>query len=72
LKPIWRRFMWTIITADEAYKDAMYHQQPVIADANGTIVQMLSWEKGAPGPCWYMRNETSVMQKLFAERVLRD
>jgi peptidoglycan-N-acetylglucosamine deacetylase len=63
---------WQIITADEAYKDPIYREQPMIADTNGTIIQMLSWEKGTKGPRWYQGNDRQHMQKLFAEQVLRE
>jgi peptidoglycan-N-acetylglucosamine deacetylase len=62
---------WTIITADEAYRDPMGAQQPVIADANGTLIQMISWDKGVKGPRWFERNEVAVMRQLFNERVLQ-
>lgn len=63
---------WTIITADEAYADPMASLPlPVKADANGTLIQMLSWERGTKGPRWFERNETDVMSRLFNERVLR-
>lgn len=61
---------WTVITADEAYRDPMGKEQPVIADANGTLVQMLSWDKGVKGPRWFERNEVAMMNQLFKERVL--
>jgi peptidoglycan-N-acetylglucosamine deacetylase len=63
---------WTIITADAAYADPMGKlPPPVIADANGTLIQMLSWEKGTKGPRWFERNEVDVMNALFKDRVLR-
>jgi peptidoglycan-N-acetylglucosamine deacetylase len=63
---------WTITTADEAYADPMGKlPAPVIADANGTLIQMISWDKGVKGPRWFERNEVSVMKRLFNERVLR-
>jgi peptidoglycan-N-acetylglucosamine deacetylase len=62
---------WTIITADEAYRDPMGKELPVIADANGTLIQMISWDKGVKGPRWFERNEVDVMNRLFNERVLR-
>jgi peptidoglycan-N-acetylglucosamine deacetylase len=62
---------WTIISADEAYRDPMGSEKPVIADANGTIIQMISWDKGVKGPRWFERNETAMMSRLFHERVLR-
>ncbi len=62
---------WTIITADEAYADPMAKlPEPVIADADGTLIQMLSWERGVKGPRWFERNETDIMQRLFNDRVL--
>lgn len=63
---------WTIITADEAYRDPMGKEQPVIADANGTLVQMLSWDKGVKGSRWFERNEVAMMNTLFKERVLHE
>jgi peptidoglycan-N-acetylglucosamine deacetylase len=63
---------WTIITADEAYADPMGKlPPPVIADANGTLIQMLSWDRKVKGPRWYERTEVDVMSKLFKERVLQ-
>ena len=62
---------WTIITADEAYADPMGKlPPPVIADANGTLIQMLSWEHGTKGPRWFERNEIKEADRLFNERVL--
>lgn len=62
---------WTIITADEAYADPIgFLPAPVIADAKGTLIQMISWDKGVKGPRWFERNEVDVMNKLFDERVL--
>jgi peptidoglycan-N-acetylglucosamine deacetylase len=64
---------WTIITADQAYADPMGKlPAPVIADANGTLIQMLSWERGTKGPRWFERNEVAEMNRLFNSRVLRD
>lgn len=64
---------WTIITADEAYTDPMGKlPPPVIADANGTLIQMISWDKGVKGPRWFERNEVAVMNSLFKERVLHE
>jgi peptidoglycan-N-acetylglucosamine deacetylase len=63
---------WTIITADVAYADPMGKlPPPVIAHANGTLIQMLSWDRGTKGPRWYERNERDEMTRLFNARVLR-
>jgi peptidoglycan-N-acetylglucosamine deacetylase len=67
-----RKDGWTIITADEAYADPMGKlPAPVTADANGTLIQMLSWDRKVKGPRWYERNEVAEMNMLFKERVLR-
>lgn len=64
---------WTIITADQAYADPMGKlPPPVIADANGTLIQMISWDRHVKGPRWFERNEVDVMKKLFRERVLHE
>lgn len=63
---------WTIITADEAYADPMGKEQPFIADANGTLIQMISWDKGVKGPRWFERNEVAMVNGLFKERVLHE
>lgn len=63
---------WTIITADEAYADPMGKLPlPVKANANGTLIQMLSWERGTKGPRWFAKNEPDEMTRLFDERVLQ-
>lgn len=63
---------WTIITVDEAYADPMGKVPlPVKANANGTLIQMLSWERGTKGPRWFSRNEPDEMARLFNERVLQ-
>lgn len=62
---------WTIVSADEAYANPL-PQTTKLPDANGTRLQMLAREKGAPGPYWFERNEMPAMKRLFAERVLHD
>ncbi len=67
-----RKDGWTIITADQAYADPMGKLPlPVKANANGTLIQMLSWERGTKGPRWFARNEPDEMTRLFNERVLQ-
>jgi peptidoglycan-N-acetylglucosamine deacetylase len=61
---------WKIITADEAYADAMGKAQPDLGDTNGTILQMIAREKKVPGPYWFERNEVKAVKRLFNERVL--
>ena len=38
--------------------------------AQGTLTEMVAWEKGLPAPRWYDRNDTKVLSALFRARVL--
>ncbi|WP_156472213.1 polysaccharide deacetylase family protein [Sphingorhabdus sp. M41] len=62
---------WTIVTADEAYRDPIAHMEPDVDFADGTRTQMLAAERNI-GNRWYRRNDQKVAKKLFAARVLRD
>jgi len=61
---------WEIITADEAYQDPMGALQPDVPYAQGTLVEMIAWERGVPAPRWYERNDTRIAQREFDRRVL--
>lgn len=61
---------WTIIGADEAYRDPIAALQPDVPDAQGTLTEAIAWERGLPEPRWYLRNNTQVARKLFEDRVL--
>lgn len=65
---------WTIVTADEAYADpvgveATRYDTP---SAQGTLTEMLAWQKGLPAPRWYERNTIAIADRLFAIRVLHE
>jgi len=62
---------WTIVSADEAFRDSIAYMEPDVAFADGTRIQMLAAERNI-GNRWYQRNDQKVAKKLFAERVLRD
>tara|TARA_R110000824_G_scaffold32788_3_gene105637 strand:- start:3774 stop:4754 length:981 start_codon:yes stop_codon:yes gene_type:complete len=62
---------WTIVTADEAYRDPIAYMEPDVDFADGTRTQMLAAERHI-GKRWYHRNDQKVAKKLFAERVLHD
>ena len=62
---------WTIVTADEAYRDPIANMEPDVDFADGTRTQMLAAERNI-GNRWYQRNDQKVAKKLFAERVLHD
>lgn len=69
-----RRDGWTIITADEAYADPIAHEAATYQtpSALGTLTEMLAWEKGLPKPRWYDRNDVTLANRLFDERVLKE
>lgn len=67
-----RKDGWEIITADQAYRDKLRKAFPDVPSARGTLIEKLAWEKGLPAPRWYERNDTKVLDALFAERVLKE
>jgi peptidoglycan/xylan/chitin deacetylase (PgdA/CDA1 family) len=67
-----RKDGWTIITADEAYRDPISKLAPDVPSANGTLLELAAWEKGIPKPRWYERDDIDLANRLFAERVLHE
>jgi peptidoglycan/xylan/chitin deacetylase (PgdA/CDA1 family) len=65
-----RKAGWTIITADEAYRDPIGLLAPDVPSAQGTLTEALAWEKGFAAPRWYDRVDPKVADPLFARRVL--
>jgi peptidoglycan/xylan/chitin deacetylase (PgdA/CDA1 family) len=63
---------WEIVTADVAYADPLRTAAPDVPSANGTLTELLAWEKGLPAPRWYERNDLRIANPLFAERVLHE
>ena len=67
-----RKKGWTIISNDQAMADPIYRQLPDTPYANGTLSEMLAWQKGITGPRWYERNDIKLADRLFRERVLHE
>lgn len=63
---------WEIVTADEAYADPIASLRPDVPSAQGTLTEAIAWERGIPAPRWYERNDISLANRLFAERVLHE
>lgn len=63
---------WEIVTADIAYADPLKTAAPDVPSANGTLTELMAWEKGLPAPRWYARNDLRIANPLFAERVLHE
>jgi|TARA_R100000049_G_C1954176_1_gene105377 peptidoglycan/xylan/chitin deacetylase (PgdA/CDA1 family) len=63
---------WTIVSADEAYADRFGDFVPVYdtRSAQGSLTEMVAWEKGLPAPRWYRGNNTDLAQEWFDTRVL--
>jgi peptidoglycan/xylan/chitin deacetylase (PgdA/CDA1 family) len=67
-----RKEGWTIIAADEAYKDRIGRLMPDTPSAQGTLTEALAWEKGLPAPRWYEYNNTDLLTALFNDKVLKE
>ena len=63
---------WQIITADEAYADAIALEaaQYDTPSAGGTLSEQLAWQKGLPSPRWYRLNDTRLAGYEFDIRAL--
>ena len=62
---------WEIVPADAVYADPMAKMQPDPDYADGTMLEMLAWEKRLHGNRWFPRNNPEEARRLFATRVLR-
>jgi peptidoglycan/xylan/chitin deacetylase (PgdA/CDA1 family) len=67
-----RKDGWEIVTADKAFADPISRLRPDVPSAQGTLTEALAWEKGLPAPRWYERNDTRILDALFAQRVLKE
>ena len=63
---------WRVVDADEAYADpvAQYAATYDTPSAQGTLTEMVAWDKGLPAPRWYRGNDTRLAQEWFDTRVL--
>ena len=63
---------WTIITADEAFAEPLTRMLPDVPSTQGTITEMVAWERGLPEPRWYPRNNQRLAAAEFNRRVLKE
>ena len=63
---------WTIVAADEAFADPLAKMLPDVPSAQGTITEMVAWERGLPEPRWYPRNNQRLAAAEFNRRVLKE
>lgn len=62
---------WQVITADAAYDEPLLRDAaPDTPSAQGALIEQIAWEKKLPAPRWYARNDTKLLDRLFAQRVL--
>jgi hypothetical protein len=61
---------WRIVKADKAYADPLGEEIATPPSAQGTITELLAWEKGLPAPRWYAYNDTDLLTADFNEKVL--
>lgn len=62
---------WTIISADEAFRDPLVTAMPDVPFSSGTLTGSLAWEKEMDPPVWPIWISTSVMDLLFEQRVVK-
>jgi peptidoglycan-N-acetylglucosamine deacetylase len=66
-----RRHGWTIITADEAYKDRLKSAFPDVPNARGTLIGSMAWEKDIKPSLWPIRVNTDMAGPWFESRVVK-
>lgn len=63
---------WEIVSADTAYADPIGEILTDVPSHQGTLTELMAWQKGLPAPRWYARNDTQLMAALFREQVLKE
>lgn len=66
-----RKQGWEIVTADEAFADAINQAEPDVPYAWGTLTGAMAWEKDVEPPLSPMWMSTSMMTHLFETRVIK-
>jgi peptidoglycan-N-acetylglucosamine deacetylase len=61
---------WTIITADEAYRDPIGKERPDVPSAQGTLTEALAWQAKLPAPRWPKATNTLDTDVAFQDKVL--
>jgi peptidoglycan-N-acetylglucosamine deacetylase len=65
-----RKDGWEIIAADKAYRDPIGKVVYDTPSAQGTLTEMMAWQKGLPEPRWYKYNDTELADAKFRKDVL--
>lgn len=65
-----KRNGWTIITADQAFRDPLYRLAPDAAEARGSILDTLAAERRVVPPAWPVWLDPLLIKALFDRQVL--
>lgn len=65
-----RRHGWRIITADEAYRDALKSAFPDTANARGDLISAIAVERKADWPVWPIWIHPGIAEPIFNQRVV--
>ncbi len=66
-----RKDGWRIVTADQAFRDPIGKRTNFdTPSAQGTLTEMLAWQKGIPAPRWYEFNNGKKLVSKFRQEVL--
>lgn len=66
-----RRHGWTIVTADEAYKDRLKEEFPDVPNARGDLIGSMAWEKDIKPSLWPVWISPSIAGPWFENRVVK-
>jgi peptidoglycan-N-acetylglucosamine deacetylase len=67
-----RRQGWTVITADEAYRDRLSSAQPDVPVARGDLISAMAREKRVLQPVWPLLITNGLAEHMFNNRVVRE
>ncbi len=65
-----RKDGWEIVTADAAYRDPIGKVVYDTPSAQGTLTEMMAWQKGLPAPRWYRYDDIDEADAKFRSDVL--
>jgi peptidoglycan-N-acetylglucosamine deacetylase len=65
-----RKDGWEIVTVDKAYRDPIGKVVYDTPSAQGTLTEMMAWQKGLPAPRWYDYNDIEKADAKFRKDVL--
>ena len=67
-----RKDGWTIITADEAYRDRLKREMPKTANSRGTLIGQIAQARGRKDGIWPPKTDAALARRLFQDLVLKE